>query len=57
MHIKELKENEMMNIDGGTISATFISAIAKVVEILFEIGKETGSAIRRLTTGSYCSAN
>lgn len=57
MLVRELKEKEMMEIDGGTLTSSFINAIAKIVNTLFDIGKETGSAIRRLTTGNYCSIN
>lgn len=57
MLVRELKEKEMMEIDGGTLTSSFINAIANIVNIIFDIGKETGSAIRRLTMGNYCSIN
>lgn len=55
--VRELEEREMENVCGGGISASFINYFAKILETLFDIGKETGSAIRRLTSGSYCNAN
>ena len=57
MLIRELSEKEMMNVDGGSLSSSFINAIAKIVSTLFEIGEATGSAIRRITSGNYCSIN
>ena len=57
MIVRELKEKEMMEIDGGTLTSSFINAIANIVNVIFDIGKETGSAIRRLTMGNYCSIN
>lgn len=57
MLVRELNKEEMMHIDGGSISSSFINAIAKIVNALYEIGEATGSAIRRLTSGSYCSTN
>ena len=57
MLVRELKEKEMINIDGGSLTSSFINAIAKIVNILYEIGEATGSAIRRVTTGNYCNVN
>ena len=57
MKARELKEKEMENVIGGSISASFINYFARILDTLFDIGKETGSAIRRLTSGNYCSVN
>ena len=57
MKVTELKENEMENIIGGSLPSSFINAIAKAVSTLYDLGKETGSAIRRLTSGKYCAIN
>lgn len=57
MQIKELKENEMANISGGTISSTFINAIVNVVSLIYDLGEKTGSTIRRLISGESCSVN
>ncbi len=57
MLVRELKENEMVNIAGGSLTSSFINAITKVVNTLYDIGEATGSAIRRLTSGKYCRIN
>ena len=57
MVVRELKENEMLNIDGGSLSSSIINAINQIINTLYELGSATGSAIRRLVGGSYCSAN
>ena len=57
MQVKELNEKEMLNISGGTLTSSFINAINGIINTIYELGKETGSAIRRLTTGSYCHIN
>lgn len=54
----ELKETKMYEIDGGTsITSAWINAISKAVNTLYELGKQTGSAIRRFIKGSYCALN
>ncbi len=55
--LRELKEKEMTSVIGGAINASFINYFARILSTLFDIGKETGSAIRRLTSGNYCKAN
>ena len=57
MLIKELQEKEMESVVGGAITSSIINAIAKAINTIYELGKETGSAIRRLTTGKYCNIN
>lgn len=49
-----LKEEEMKNIVGGAITASFISAIAKGINSILELGRSLGSAIRRIQTGKLC---
>ncbi len=51
----EIKKEEMKNINGGVISSAVLNAITKAVNDLFELGKHTGSSIRRLIKGKYCS--
>ena len=57
MLVRELKENEMLDIDGGTLTSSLINAISKIVNTLYDIGEATGSAIRRITNGKYCRIN
>ena len=53
MEAKELKDIEMNEISGG-VSYSFINAITKALGLLYNLGKEAGSAVRRLATGNYC---
>lgn len=58
MQVKELKEQEMESIiGGGTISSSVINAIAKIIDTIYNLGNQTGSGIRRLTSGEYCPLN
>lgn len=53
----ELNQENMKQIDGGAITSAMINAISKAVNTLYELGKATGSAIRRLISNSYCPMN
>ena len=57
MNIKKLRKEEMENIKGGGITSSFINAITKAVNTIYNLGKQTGSAIRRIVSGKYCSIN
>ena len=57
MQVKELEDREMENIIGGDLTSSFINAIVKAINTLYDLGKETGSAIRRINSGKYCSIN
>ena len=55
--MKELKDKELMNIDGGAnwLTATFFNSVARVLSTIMDVGKSLGSSIRRISNGSYCS--
>ncbi len=50
----ELKELEMQKIAGGSIASPLINAITKAINSVYDLGRQTGSALRRLISGSYC---
>ncbi len=49
-----LNKNELLNISGGAVNATFINAIVKGISLLMDLGKTLGSTIRRAVTNSSC---
>ena len=55
--MRKLRVEEIKKISGGSIAytAAFIGAFAKVIDLLFQIGENLGSAIRRSTDSSICS--
>lgn len=57
MKIIELKELEMAKVNGGGITSPLINAISKMITTLYDLGEKTGSSIRRLINGKYCSIN
>ncbi len=50
----QLTNEEMKQIDGGSFTSSFINAINSAVNTLYELGKETGSALRRVINNKYC---
>jgi len=53
----ELNKEQMKKVDGGAITSAMLNAISKAVNTLYELGKATGSAVRRLITNAYCPIN
>lgn len=53
----ELKQSEMEIINGGAISSPVLNAITKAINALYELGRQTGSTIRRLVKNQYCPLN
>ena len=54
--MRNLKISETKEISGGSITytATFIGAFVRAIDLLFQIGENLGSAIRRNTDDSIC---
>lgn len=53
--MKELTKQELLEISGGAISASLITALVRGVNALLELGRSLGTAIRRIQTGNFCS--
>lgn len=53
----KLNKNEMYEVNGGGITSAWVNAISKAVGTIYELGRQTGSAIRRFFNGSYCPLN
>jgi hypothetical protein len=49
-----MTEIELYKIKGGAISGTIINGIVRAVDIVLELGRSLGSALRRKKDGSYC---
>lgn len=53
--MKELNKKEMLEIEGAaSVSATMISAVYKIVGLVYEVGQALGSYIRRKSEGKMC---
>lgn len=53
----ELKQIDMQKVTGGALTSAWLNAISKGIATLYELGRNTGSALRRLISGSYCPIN
>ncbi|MBQ2946485.1 MAG: bacteriocin [Bacilli bacterium] len=55
--MRELKDKELMNIEGGSnwLTASFFNAAARAMDTLMNVGRSLGSAIRRAFSGKVCS--
>ena len=52
---KRLSSNELKNINGGTnVTASFIASLSSSVKIIYEIGQNFGSSIRRIILNNLC---
>lgn len=51
----ELNKKDLLEIKGGAITATFINAIARGINTMMNLGRNLGSALRRLYKGKVCS--
>ena len=51
--MREIKKEEMLKVDGGAITSAMINAISKAVNTLYELGRQTGSALRRIINNKY----
>jgi len=53
--MKKLTNKEMTELYGGAITGAFLSSIIKGINIILELGRSLGSAIRRGSGGKLCS--
>ena len=52
----ELNQEQLKKIKGGAtwITSAMLNAISKATNTLYELGRQTGSALRRIVKNSYC---
>ena len=55
--MKKLNKEEMLEINGGSISitASFVNALSNAAETLLELGRSLGSSLRRIFENNSCS--
>ena len=51
----ELKKEELINVNGGSISGSLLNGFSKAINSLLEVGRSLGSAIRRIFEKKTCS--
>jgi len=52
----ELKQEQLKTVVGGAtwLTSAMINAISKGINTLYELGRQTGSALRRIVKNKYC---
>lgn len=49
-----IEKKELININGGSWTATYINAAARAVNTILEFGRTVGSTIRRAINRNFC---
>lgn len=49
-----LTKKELCEIVGGAVTASFLNAIARGINVILDLGRSVGSAIRRIGNGTVC---
>ena len=52
--MKNLNKEELLNIEGGSISGTLISSITRGINTVLDMGRALGNAIRRIGSNNIC---
>lgn len=52
--MKRLNDNELKEINGGAISAAWLTAIVRGINSILDLGRSIGTALRRIQTGKLC---
>lgn len=50
-----IENAELITITGGGFSASFLNAISRAAENIFNFGRSIGSSIRRIRSGRLCA--
>ena len=50
----KLSNQELMLIQGGIISASWLNSISRTITTILDLGRTIGSAIRRMYSKKYC---
>lgn len=51
---KVVCNEELFNIVGGSITATLLNSVSRLIDTIINAGQLVGSSIRRLATGKVC---
>lgn len=52
-----MSREELLEIKGGNITATFLNAIVRGITVICEVGRNIGTALRRVIAGNICPLN
>lgn len=49
-----LSKEQLLEIKGGAITATFINSLARGISTIVDLGRSLGGAIRRIVSNKIC---
>ncbi|MFA6327684.1 MAG: hypothetical protein WCX15_02280 [Bacilli bacterium] len=52
--MRTLTEQELLMINGGSITSSFINAIARGIKSIYDLGRAFGSSFRRFQFNKLC---
>lgn len=52
--MSQVSNQELLKINGGAISASYITSIVRGINSLIDLGRSLGTAIRRIFSGNLC---
>lgn len=52
--MKQLNNEQLMEINGGAFSGSLINAFVRGIEAILDLGRSLGNAIRRIKSKSIC---
>jgi len=50
----QLTKEELFEVQGGSITASFLNALSRAASTILDIGRSIGSSLRRMVTRNYC---
>lgn len=51
----KLQDEMLIEVVGGSISATFLNSLSRLFSTVIEVGRMVGSSLRRIVTKNYCN--
>lgn len=52
--MNQLTDNELYDIRGGSISGSLINAFARAINVILDVSRALGNAIRRIQNNGIC---
>lgn len=52
--MKKIEDEQLKLINGGGISASYITALVRGINTIIDLGRALGTVIRRIQTGTLC---
>lgn len=49
-----MSDSSLMEVNGGAISGTLLTAVVRLADSMYQLGKSLGSSLKILLTGSKC---